>query len=49
VRNFAMMVSLFTGASFGDKLDLRAFLTQINKNKEHCVIGYASCKLAVHK
>jgi hypothetical protein len=28
---------------------LGAILTQIIENKEHCVIGYASQKLAVHE
>ena len=44
--------ALFTDASFGDDRHdggLGAILTQINENKEHCVIGYASRKLAVHE
>jgi putative transposase len=44
--------ALFTDASFGDERHdggLGAILTQINENKDHCVIGYASRKLAVHE
>jgi putative transposase len=44
--------ALFTDASFGDDRHeggLGAILTQIDENKQHCVIGYASRKLAVHE
>ena len=44
--------ALFTDASFGDDRHeggLGAILTQLDENKQHCVIGYASRKLAVHE
>ena len=44
--------ALFTDASFGDDRHeggLGAILTQIDENKQHCVIGYASRKLAIHE
>ena len=44
--------ALFTDAAFGDDRHeggLGAILTQIDENRQHCVIGYASRKLAVHE
>ena len=44
--------ALFTDASFGDDRHdggLGAILTQVDEHKQHCVIGYASRKLAVHE
>ena len=44
--------ALFTDAAFGDDRHdggLGAILTQVDEHKQHCVIGYASRKLAVHE